>query len=132
MEDVLQENHAPQNMRVAYKQLQQLYGEGNIPLVLGTEEHGGRTDMVQIEVGKDQMMLCLKDNYHEVPDKYTDSAPFFVLAHEFGHIVAHPGKDAIYWIDGAKELPVEHYQKFLPDRGFYRLFHAPSWSLGDN
>jgi hypothetical protein len=67
--------------------------------------------MVQIEVGKDQMMLCLKGNYHGVPDKYTDSAPFFVLGHEFGHIIAHPGKDAVYWIEGMKELPVEAYQK---------------------
>lgn len=112
MEDVLQEHHAPENLRVAYRQLQQLYGEANIPLVLGTEEHGGRTDSVQIEVGKDQMMLCLKENYHKVPDKYTSSSPFFVLAHEFGHIVAHPGKDAVYWVEGAKELPVEHFQRF--------------------
>lgn len=112
MDDVLPELNAPENMRVAYKQLQQLYGETNIPLVLGTEEHGGRTDMVQIEVGIDQMMLCLKGNYHEVPEKYTDSSPFFVLAHEFGHIVAHPGKDAVYWVEGAKELPVEAHQRF--------------------
>lgn len=112
MEDVLQEHHAPENLRVAYRQLQQLYGEANIPLVLGTEEHGGRTDSVQIEVGKDQMMLCLKENYHKVPDKYTSSSPFFVLAHEFGHIVAHPGKDAVYWVEGAKELPVEAFQRF--------------------
>jgi hypothetical protein len=111
MVDILQEAHAPENMRNAYRQLQQLYGEETIPLILGTEMHGGRTDMVRIEVGKDQMMLCLVNNYHGVPDKYTDSAPFFVLGHEFGHIVAHPGKDAVYWIEGMKELPVEAYQK---------------------
>jgi hypothetical protein len=109
--DILQEAHAPKNMRDAYRQLQQLYGEENIPLVLGTEQHGGKTDMVRIEVGKDQMMLCLKENYHGVPDKYTDSSPFFVLGHEFGHIIAHPGKDAVYWIEGMRELPVEAYQK---------------------
>jgi len=67
--------------------------------------------MVRIEVGKDQMMLCLLENYHEVPAKYRDSAPFFVLGHEFGHIIAHPGKDAVYWIEGMRELPVEAYQK---------------------
>ena len=111
MADILQEAHAPENMRVAYRTLQQLYGEENIPLILGTEMHGGKTDMVRIEVGKDQMMLCLKENYHKVPDEYTDSAPFFVLGHEFGHIIAHPGKDAIYWIEGMRELPVEAYQK---------------------
>jgi hypothetical protein len=93
--DELQESHAPQNMRSAYRQLQQLYGEENIPLILGTEMHGGKTDMVRIEVGKDQMMLCLLNNYHKVPAKYRDSSPFFVLGHEFGHIVAHPGKDAV-------------------------------------
>jgi len=111
MVDILQEGHAPENMRVAYRQLQQLYGEETIPLILGTEMHGGRTDMVRIEVGKDQMMLCLLENYHEVPAKYRDSAPFFVLGHEFGHIIAHPGKDAVYWIEGMRELPVEAYQK---------------------
>ncbi len=111
MVDILQEGHAPQNMRVAYRQLQQLYGEETIPLILGTEMKGGRTDMVRIEVGKDQMMLCLLENYHEVPAKYRDSAPFFVLGHEFGHIIAHPGKDAVYWIEGMRELPVEAYQK---------------------
>ena len=109
--DILREAHAPQNMRDAYRQLQQLYGEETIPLVLGTEMHGGRTDMVRIEVGKDQMMLCLKGNYHKVPEKYTDSSPFFVLGHEFGHLIAHPGKDAVYWIEGMRELPVEAYQK---------------------
>jgi|TARA_R110001632_G_scaffold68767_1_gene160949 hypothetical protein len=109
--DELQESHAPQNMRSAYRQLQQLYGEENIPLILGTEMHGGKTDMVRIEVGKDQMMLCLLNNYHKVPAKYRDSSPFFVLGHEFGHIVAHPGKDAVYWIEGMRELPVEAYQK---------------------
>ena len=111
MADELQEAHAPKNMRDAYRQLQQLYGEENIPLILGTEMHGGRTDMVRIEVGKDQMMLCLNGNYHEVPEEYRDSAPFFVLGHEFGHIIAHPGKDAVYWIEGMRELPVEAYQK---------------------
>ena len=111
MADILQESHAPPNMRRAFLTLQQLYGEEAIPLVLGTSQHGARTDMVQIEVGKDQMMLCLKENYHGVPDKYTDSAPFFVLGHEFGHIVAHPGKDSVYWVEGMKELPVEGYQK---------------------
>ena len=112
MDDVLQEKHAPLNMRTAYKQLQALYGESNIPLVLGSEDHGGRTDSYQIEVGIDQMMLCLEENYHEVPPQYRDSSPFFVLAHEFGHIVAHPGRDAVYWVEGAKELPVEHHQRF--------------------
>ena len=111
MADILQEAHAPKNMRVAYRTLQQLYGEENIPLILGTEMHGAKTGMVSIEVGKDQMMLCLLDNYHEVPLEYRDSAPFFVLGHEFGHIIAHPGKDAVYWIKGMKELPVEQYQQ---------------------
>jgi len=113
-------DNAPANMRNAYLTLQQIYGEETINLILGTEMHGGKTDMVQIEVGKDQMMLCLTDsgenktgtgNYHKVPEKYTSSAPFFVLGHEFGHVVAHPGKDAKYWIEGMKELPVEAYQK---------------------
>jgi len=111
MADILQEEHAPRNMRNAYLTLQQIYGEEAVPLVLGTEMHGGKTDMVQIEVGKDQMMLCLVPNYHKVPSQYTDSAPFFVLGHEFGHIVAHPGKDSKYWIEGMKEIPVEAYQK---------------------
>ena len=111
MSEVPNEKHAPPNMRAAYKTLQHLYGEEIIPLILGTEQHGGKTDMTEIEVGKDQMMLCLVNNYHEVPKIYTDSSPFFVLAHEFGHIIAHPGKDAIYWMEGMKELPVEHYQK---------------------
>ena len=111
MAEPLKENNAPLNMRRAYQALQQLYGEEAIPLVLGTEMHGGKTDMAQIEVGKDQMMLCLIDNYHGVPDRYTESAPFFVLGHEFGHIVAHPGKDSKYWIEGMKEIPVERYQK---------------------
>ena len=111
MVDTMQEAHAPENMRNAYRQLQRLYGEGNIPLILGTEEHGGATDMVRIEVGKDQMMLCILANYHKVPPQFRDSSPFFVLGHEFGHIVAHPGKDSKYWMEGAKELPVEAYQK---------------------
>ncbi len=111
MADILQEAHAPQNMRTAYRTLQQLYGEENIPLILGTSTHGAKTGMVSIEVGKDQMMLCLLDNYHKVPSQYRDSASFFVLGHEFGHIIAHPGKDAVYWIDGMKQLPVEAYQK---------------------
>lgn len=111
MADILQEAHAPKNMRVAYRTLQQLYGEENIPLILGTEMRGAKTGMVSIEVGKDQMMLCLLDNYHEVPSQYRDSASFFVLGHEFGHIIAHPGKDAIYWIQGMRELPVERYQQ---------------------
>ena len=111
MADILQEGHAPQNMRSAYRTLQQLYGEENIPLILGTSTHGAKTGMVSIEVGKDQMMLCLLDNYHKVPSQFRDSASFFVLGHEFGHIIAHPGKDAVYWIEGMKELPVEAYQK---------------------
>ena len=98
-------------MRSAYRTLQQLYGEENIPLILGTSTHGAKTGMVSIEVGKDQMMLCLLDNYHKVPSQFRDSASFFVLGHEFGHIIAHPGKDAVYWIEGMKELPVEAYQK---------------------
>ena len=44
--------------------------------------------MAQIEVGKDQMMLCLTDNYHGVPTDILNPL-FFVLGHEFGHIVAH-------------------------------------------
>jgi len=32
MADILQEGHAPQNMRSAYRTLQQLYGEEMIPL----------------------------------------------------------------------------------------------------
>ncbi len=111
MSDTMGEVNAPLNMRRAYLQLQQIYGEEGTPLVLGTEMHGGKTDMVQIEVGKDQMMLCLIDNYHRVPEKYRDSSPFFVLGHEFGHIVAHPGKDSKYWIEGMKAIPVEAYQK---------------------
>jgi len=111
MADILQEAHAPQNMRTAYRTLQQLYGEENIPLILGTSTHGAKTGMVSIEVGKDQMMLCLLDNYHKVPSQYRDSASFFVLGHEFGHIIAQPGKDAVYWRDGRKQLPVEAYQK---------------------
>ena len=109
---ILPEDHAPLNMRRAYTTLQSIYGEQNTPLVLGTEMHGGKTDMAQIEVGKDQMMLCLTNNYHNVPEKYTTSAPFFVLGHEFGHIVAHPGRDTKYWTTGAKELPVEGFQQF--------------------
>ena len=69
MADTLPEENAPRNMRNAYLTLQQIYGEEAVPLVLGTEMHGGKTDMVQIEVGKDQMMLCLVKNYHKVPDK---------------------------------------------------------------
>tara|TARA_B100000214_G_scaffold338847_1_gene284260 strand:+ start:3890 stop:5035 length:1146 start_codon:yes stop_codon:yes gene_type:complete len=106
------EENAPLNMRRAFTTLQALYGEQNTPLVLGTEMHGAKTDMAQIEVGKGQMMLCLVNNYHNVPEQFTTSAPFFVLGHEFGHIVAHPGKDSKYWADGAKELPVEHFQQF--------------------
>jgi len=111
MADDTSAGNAPANMRNAYLTLQQVYGEESTPLILGTEMHGGKTDMVQIEVGKDQMMLCLTQNYHGVPEKYTDSAPFFVLGHEFGHIVAHPGKDSKYWVEGMKEIPVEAYQK---------------------
>ena len=112
MEDILQASQAPENMRIAFLQLQQLYGQEHTPLILGTEEHGGATDGNRIEVGIDQMMLCILANYHKVPAKYRDSSPFFVLGHEFGHIVAHPGKDSIYWTEGAKELPVEAYQRF--------------------
>lgn len=111
MDDDSAAENAPLNMRNAYLKLQQIYGEETIPLILGTEMHGGKTDMARIEVGKDQMMLCLIENYHGVPEKYTDSAPFFVLGHEFGHIVAHPGKDSAYWIEGMKEIPVEDRQK---------------------
>jgi len=56
-------------------------------------------------------MLCILANYHKVPAKYRDSSPFFVLGHEFGHIVAHPGKDTKYWKSASQELPVEGYQK---------------------
>lgn len=111
MADLPQEENCPPNMVIAFKQLRAIYGEGGIPLVLGTELHGARTDMKQVEVGKDQMMLCILPNYHGVPDEYRDSAPFFVLGHEFGHIVSHPGKDAVYWREGMQELPVEHFQK---------------------
>ena len=120
MAEIIKGHNAPANMRNAYLTLQQIYGQETIPLVLGTEMHGGKTDMGQIEVGKDQMMLCLTDsgmnktgtgNYHKVPEKYTSSAPFFVLGHEFGHIVAHPGKDTKYWKSASQELPVEGYQK---------------------
>jgi len=111
MSDILQERNAPQNMVNAYKTLQALYGEQNTPLVLGTSTKGAATNMLQIEVGTDQMMLCILANYHGVPKKYTDSAPFFVLGHEFGHIIAHPGKDTLYWKEAGKMLPVERYQQ---------------------
>ena len=53
MEDILQASQAPENMRIAFLQLQQLYGEEHTPLILGTEEHGGATDGNRIEVGID-------------------------------------------------------------------------------
>ena len=107
----LGENHAPPNMVAAFKQLRVLYGEPLIPLKLGTDFHGGHTDMTQIEVGLDQMMITILPNHHEVPTKYQDSAAFFVVGHEFGHITSHPGKEARYWKEGMRELPVEHFQK---------------------
>lgn len=107
----LGESHAPPNMVIAFKQLRTLYGEPLIPLKIGTNFHGGHTDMTEIEVGIDQMMLTILPNHHEVPDKYRDSAAFFVLGHEFGHIISHPGKEAKYWKAGARELPVEHFQR---------------------
>jgi hypothetical protein len=107
----LGEEHAPPNMVTAFKQLRALYGEPLIPLKLGTDFHGGHTDMTQIEVGKDQMMLTILPNHHEVPKKFQDSAAFFVVGHEFGHITSHPGKEAKYWRAGMRELPVEHFQQ---------------------
>ena len=107
----LGESHAPPNMVMAFKQLRVLYGEPLIPLKLGTDFHGGHTDMTQIEVGLDQMMITILPNHHEVPKKFKDSAAFFVVGHEFGHIVSHPGKEAKYWKAGMRELPVEHFQK---------------------
>tara|TARA_R110002012_G_scaffold75574_6_gene190947 strand:- start:5781 stop:6908 length:1128 start_codon:yes stop_codon:yes gene_type:complete len=107
----LGESNAPPNMVMAFKQLRVLYGEPLIPLKLGTDFHGGHTDMTQIEVGIDHMYLTILPNHHNVPDKFKDSAAFFVVGHEFGHIVAHPGKEAKYWKSGARELPVEHFQK---------------------
>jgi len=107
----LGEDHAPPNMVMAFKQLRGLYGEPLIPLKLGTDFHGGHTDMTQIEVGIDQMMITILPNHHEVPKKFKDSAAFFVVGHEFGHIVSHPGKEAKYWKAGMRELPVEHFAK---------------------
>jgi len=107
----LGEEHAPPNMVIAFKQLRSLYGEPLIPLKLGTDFHGGHTDMTQIEVGKDQMMLTILPNHHQVPKQYQDSAAFFVVGHEFGHITSHPGKEAKYWREGMRELPVEHFQQ---------------------
>jgi len=105
------EQHAPPNMVMAFKQLRALYGEPLIPLKLGTSFHGAHTDMTQIEVGIDHMMLTILANHHQVPKKYQDSASFFVIGHEFGHITSHPGKEAKYWRKGMRELPVEHFQQ---------------------
>tara|TARA_R110002012_G_scaffold308943_1_gene515655 strand:+ start:35 stop:1162 length:1128 start_codon:yes stop_codon:yes gene_type:complete len=107
----LGEENAPPNMLIAFKQLRSLYGEPLIPLKIGTSEHGASTDMTHIEVGLDQMMLTILPNHHEIPKKYQDSAAFFVIGHEFGHITSHPGKEAKYWRDGMRELPVEHFQR---------------------
>ena len=109
--DELDEGSAPPNMVIAFKQLRQLYGEPLIPLKIGTSEHGAHTDMKTIEVGLDQMMLTILPNHHKVPKVYQDSAAFFVVGHEFGHITSHPGKDAGYWANGMRELPVEHMQR---------------------
>lgn len=107
----LGEENAPPNMVRAFKQLRALYGEPLIPLKIGTDFHGGHTDMVKIEVGKDQMMLTIAPNYHNVPEKFQESASYFVIGHEFGHITSHPGKEARYWKAGMLELPVEHFQR---------------------
>ena len=57
MADDTSAENAPANDEECLSTLQQVYGEESTPLILGTEMHGGKTDMVQIEVGKDQMML---------------------------------------------------------------------------
>lgn len=103
--------NCPENMVVAFKQLQQVYNEGLIFMQLGTEYHGAHTNMNSITVGIDQMMLTILNNFHDVPKEYQDSSAFFVVGHEFAHITTHPGKDRNYWVNGAKEFPVEHYQK---------------------
>jgi len=103
--------NCPDNMVVAFKQLQQVYDEGLIYLQLGTEYHGAHTNMDSITVGVDQMMMTILENYHSVPEEFKDASAFFVVGHEFGHITTHPGKDRNYWVSGASEFPVEHYQK---------------------
>ena len=132
----LGENHAPPNMVAAFKQLRVLYGEPLIPLKLGTDFHGGHTDMTQIEVGLDQMMITILPNHHEVPTKYQDSAAFFVVGHEFGHITSHPGKEARY-LERRDEgitrrafpkspmvqLRIGHYRELV---GYHRFQHSNS------
>ena len=109
--DELDATNCPANMVLGFKQLQNAYNETMIYLQLGTELHGAHTNMDSITVGIDQMMLTILPNFHKVPSDYMDSSAFFVVGHEFGHITTHPGKNAEYWKNGAKDFPVEHYQK---------------------
>ena len=66
--------NCPENMVVAFKQLQQVYDEGLIYLQLGTEYHGAHTNMDSITVGVDQMMMTILPNYHSVPEEFKDAS----------------------------------------------------------
>jgi hypothetical protein len=105
----------PENMWQAFKILQNLYKEPLIPMTLGSEEHGASTNMASITVGIDNMLKTILENYHEVPEKYKSGSSYFTVAHEFGHITTHPGKDSDYWANGANEFPIEsaNRQKWL-------------------
>ena len=107
--------NVPANMWRAFKTLQNLYKEPLIPMTLGSEEHGASTDMNSITVGIDNMMKTILEYYHEIPEKYKSGSSYFTVAHEFGHITTHPGKDSDYWMNGANNFPIEsaNRQKWL-------------------
>ena len=110
------ESHLPKEFLEQYDLLREWYGLPDIPLKVGTSQHGAHTDMSSIEIGIQLVAQTLKENYHGFQKKDLDeiagAATYFVIAHEIAHNTTHPGRAVKTWENSVKDIHVENRDKF--------------------